>query len=120
MKVAIIGSRTLRPKFMDILNALNKLDDYKDPELIVSGGATGTDTQAELYAKELKIPLRVIKPDYEKFGRKAPLIRNKKIVDRVDAVVGFWDGISRGTKYTLDYANEQNKKVMIIKCDLPK
>jgi predicted Rossmann fold nucleotide-binding protein DprA/Smf involved in DNA uptake len=118
MKVAIIGSRTLHPKFMDILNALNKLDDYKDPELIVSGGATGADTQAELYAKELKIRLRVIKPDYAKFGRRAPLERNKKIVDAVDAIIGFWDGKSHGTAHTLNYAREQGKKVMVVKIEV--
>jgi len=44
----------------------------------------------------------------------APLVRNKLIVDECDCVLAFWDGSSRGTKFTLDYAKEKNKLIKII------
>ena len=44
---------------------------------------------------------------------KAPLIRNKEIVEIADYIISFWDGKSRGTKFTIDYAKKLNKKVKI-------
>jgi hypothetical protein len=99
---------------MDIMHALNKLLDYQDPDLIISGGATGVDTQAELYANSVEIPLLVLKPDYKNHGRSAPLVRNLQIVDRADAVIAFWNGTSRGTMFVINYAKKQGKRVMVI------
>ena len=28
--------------------------------------------------------------------------------------MAFWDGTSRGTKYTIDYAKEKNKPIKIV------
>lgn len=53
-------------------------------------------------------------PDYEKFDRQAPLIRNKLIVEECDCLLAFWDGQSRGTKFTLDYAKEKDKPFKIV------
>lgn len=36
-----------------------------------------------------------------------------QIMDNADVVLTFWDGKSTGTKYTLDYANKQQKTVYI-------
>ena len=36
------------------------------------------------------------------------------MVDMADAVLIVWDGVSRGTKYTLDYAKKQNKPILLI------
>ncbi len=107
MKVAIIGSRGLTVK---------DLETYLPPDTtgIVSGGAKGVDTCAEQYAKQNGIPLRVFLPEYEKYGRFAPLKRNIRIVDYADVVLAFWDGSSRGTKYAIDYAEEKGKTVRLI------
>ena len=53
-------------------------------------------------------------PDYDKYGKAAPLVRDRLIVDNSDCVLAFWDGKSRGTKYTLDYAREQGKPIKIV------
>jgi len=105
MKTAIIGSRNLKVKLAKYLP--------KDISLIVSGGARGIDTLAEDYADRNKIPKLIFLPDYEKYGKIAPLIRNKAIVDNANIVIAFWDGISRGTKFTIDYAKKQGKKVIM-------
>ena len=107
MKLLIIGSRTITD--FDLTNHIPE-----ETELIISGGAKGMDTVAERYADEHGIEKLIIKPQYEKFGRAAPIKRNEEMVDAADAVLAVWDGESRGTKYTLNYAKKKNKKIIEI------
>ncbi len=109
MKVAIVGSRGLK---VDIAQYLPK----KTTE-IITGGAKGVDTLAERYARENGIPFCVLKPEYRLLGAVAPLVRNEQIVDRADMVVAIWDGVSRGTRHAIAYAEKTNKplKVYIVK-----
>lgn len=100
MRLAIIGSRSCPP--IDIASYLPFV-----PDIIVSGGAKGADTYAKEYALERDIPIVEFLPDYGKYGRKAPLIRNIQIVDNSDFVLAFWNGTSRGTKFTIDYAEKR-------------
>lgn len=106
MKVAIIGSRSL----LD-LNIKNHIP--KKATLIITGGARGIDQLAENYADEKQIPKLVIKPEYKKYGRAAPLIRNKKIIENSNIVVIFWDGKSKGTQYAIKYAFSLGKQIVI-------
>lgn len=78
---------------------------------IISGGAVGVDSFAAEYAKGHCIELVEFLPEYDKYGRSAPLIRNKKIVDLCDEVFAFWDGKSRGTMHTVNYAKKLGKPV---------
>ena len=106
MKVAVIGSR-------NICNV--ELEKYIPAEAceIVSGGAKGVDKLAEDYAKAHGIPFTVFLPEYNRFGRGAPLKRNEQIVDYADTVIAFWDGKSRGTKYTIEYCRKVRKSVFV-------
>lgn len=100
MRLAIIGSRSCPP--IDIASYLPFV-----PDIIVSGGAKGADTYAKEYALENDIPIVEFLPDYGEYGRKAPLIRNIQIVDNSDFVLALWNGTSRGTKFTIDYAEKR-------------
>jgi len=68
---------------------------------IVSGGATGIDTLAEVYAERNRLRLTVFKPDYKSFGKRAPLVRNEEIIRYAQYVLAFWDGVSHGTAHTV-------------------
>lgn len=107
MTLAIIGSRTCPP--VDIEAQLKSI-----PDTIVSGGALGADTYAREFAKKKGLKLIEYFPDYDKYGRRAPLERNKLIVEECDCLLAFWDGKSRGTKFTIDYAKEMNKPITIV------
>ena len=107
MRLAIIGSRTCPP--VDITLYLPFV-----PDTIVSGGAKGADTYAKEYAIKNNIPIIEFLPDYRKYGRKAPLMRNLQIVDNCDFLLAFWDGVSRGTKFTIDYAERKGISHQII------
>ncbi len=106
MKIAVIGSRGLR------VDDLRKYLPENTTE-IVSGGAKGVDTSAKEYAEKNNIKLTEFLPEYEKYGRGAPLRRNLQIIGYADEVLAFWDGTSRGTKYVIDNCKKQNKKVSV-------
>lgn len=108
MKAAVIGSRRIE-------NA--NLDEYLPDGIdeIVSGGAVGIDTLAKDYARRHGLRLTEFLPDYEHYGRRAPLIRNEQIVDYADCVYAFWDGKSNGTRYVVRYARMQGKPCHVFK-----
>ncbi|MGN1412241.1 MAG: hypothetical protein ACI4WH_07035 [Oscillospiraceae bacterium] len=107
MVLAIIGSRSI-----------NNIDISKyipnNVEMIVSGGAYGVDTLAQLWAEKNHIPIKIYYPQYNKYGRNAPLVRNRLIVENSHEILAFWDGVSHGTMYTINYAKKLNKIVYII------
>ena len=107
MKLLIVGSRTIMN--FDLVGHVPA-----ETELIISGGATGMDTVAERYADAHGIEKLIIRPEYEKYGRAAPIKRNEIMVDMADAVLAVWDGESRGTKYTLGYARRMGKSIIEI------
>ena len=104
MKVAIIGSRTI---------SIENLEKYipEGTTEIISGGAKGVDTCAKLFAQNNKITYTEILPEYKKYGRAAPIIRNRQIVDSADLILAFWNGTSKGTKSVIDYCNKTGKEV---------
>ena len=106
MKVAIIGSRNL------VNVEISKYIPENTAE-IISGGARGINTLAEAWADKNGISKIIIKPEYEKFKRGAPLKRNEKIVELADVIIALWDGKSRGTKFTIDYAKKLKKEVKV-------
>ena len=106
MKVAIIGSRKLN---------VENLQDYlpEGTDEIVSGGARGIDTCARNYALKNDLKLTEFRPEYNKYGRGAPLKRNETIVNYADMVLAFWDGESRGTKFVINYCEKVGKECKI-------
>ena len=106
MKIAVVGSRNIT--ISDIGKYLSECDE------IVSGGAVGVDTCAAKYAERNGIKLTVFLPQYNKYGRAAPIMRNKEIVDYADRVIAFWDGRSRGTLSVIKYAQKTHKKCEVI------
>ena len=108
MKVAIVGSRSIAVTDMGMY--------ISDGDEIVSGGAIGVDSCAAEYAKENGLKLTVFLPQYERYGRAAPIVRNKKIVEYADKIIAFWDGKSKGTLSVIKYAEKTGKLCEIILC----
>ncbi|MBO5754734.1 MAG: hypothetical protein J6R89_01620 [Clostridia bacterium] len=108
MKLLIVGSRSIRD--FDLSPHVPE-----GVEVIISGGANGIDTLAEEYADRNRISKMILRPDYARYGKGAPLKRNEEMVRLADVVLVIWDGVSRGTKYTVDYAEKQGKKVILVK-----
>ena len=109
MKIAVVGSRDVT--VIDIGRYISDVDE------IVSGGAAGVDSCAAEYARAKGMKLTVFLPQYNRYGRAAPIVRNKEIVDYADKIVAFWNGRSKGTLSVIKYAKEVGKLCEIILCE---
>ena len=110
MKIAIVGSRNI---------VVDKIERYiSNCDEIVSGGAKGVDSCAATYAEKNGIKITVFLPQYERYGRAAPIMRNYEIVDYADKVIAFWDGLSKGTLSVIRYAEKIGKECEVILVDL--
>ncbi|MBE6567638.1 MAG: hypothetical protein E7657_03145 [Ruminococcaceae bacterium] len=107
MKLLIVGSRSI--KAFDLSPYVSK-----EVDTIISGGANGVDTLAEEYADKNRISKLIMRPAYARYGKGAPLKRNEEMVKLADAVLVIWDGKSRGTKYTADFAKKEGKEVTVV------
>lgn len=96
MKIVIAGSRTITD--MNILLYALKLSCYKitKQDEIVSGGARGVDFLGETYAIKNNIPLKVFKPDWNRYGKSAGVIRNYEMAKYCDKAVIIHNG-SKGS-----------------------
>lgn len=113
--LAIIGSREfndyeLLKKHIDTFVSDSKITITK----IVSGGAIGADKLGEEYAKENEIPIQIFYPNWNKYGKRAGILRNYDIIKSCDIVIAFWNGISKGTKHSIDISKKMGKKCIII------
>lgn len=112
MRIAVVGSRgyTDAEFIHKILNSVRSqiVDMIGDDDnmVIVSGGARGVDTIAENWAKSKGIQTLIFLPDWNQYGRKAGFIRNQDIVKNSDWVIAFWDGVSNGTRSSIELAKK--------------
>ena len=107
MKLLIVGSRSITD--FDLSPYITA-----DVDTVISGGANGIDSLAEKYADDHRISKYILRPRYDLYGRAAPLKRNEQMVDMADNVLVIWDGISKGTQYTLKYAKKNNKPIALV------
>lgn len=81
---------------------------------IVSGGSSGVDSLAARAAVKLGLALTEILPDYEHYGRSAPIKRNVEIIKKSDMLLAFWDMKSPGTRFVIAECLKQKKYIKVI------
>ena len=81
--------------------------------LFISGGCHGADALGERYAREHGYKIKRYPAEWEKYGRAAGPMRNRKMAEIADFIICFWDGKSRGTKTMIDFATEKGKPLKI-------
>ena len=110
MKCIIAGGRDF-----DDYNRLVKIMDKCPYEIteVVCGKARGADSLGELYAANRGYNINRFPADWDRWGKSAGYRRNKDMVDVADIVIAFWDGVSRGTKHTIDITKSSNKPCQV-------
>lgn len=113
MKLFIAGSRSITDFDLEPYIPVNT-------DTIISGGAEGIDAIAEKYADKKKISKIILQPEYKKYGRKAPIIRNRQMANACDEGLIIWDGKSSGTYNSMmELANAaKSYRVVVIKPDI--
>ena len=100
MNLLVCGSRTGFTK-EDVFKELNRLK--SKIEIVIHGGASGVDSFAEDWCIKNNVPSDVVRP--KDASKKIDyLFRNCIMIGKADTIVCFWNGSSKGTKFTYDYA----------------
>lgn len=111
MKVLVCGSRSWK-QADKIAVRLTQLPRGSE---IIHGAARGADVTAGSLARSLGIPEQSFPADWRGKGRSAGILRNLEMLDeKPDLVLAFWDGVSTGTKHTIDEAVARGIPVEII------
>ena len=114
MKVGIVGYR----KFIDydlFETTVKKWEEENGTiDVIVSGGAPGTDTMAKFYAEKHNKTFIVFPAEWKKYGRGAGPIRNKLIIENSDRLIAFLSPKSKGTQDSIKKAKKLNLKINVI------
>jgi SLOG family YspA-like protein len=113
MKILISGSRTVKDK-STVIRILN--EQIKPNDVLITGGAFGVDTIALEWASRNNIECKIIRP-IDKTKKIDYLFRNCVMVGMSDKLICFWNGVSRGTKFTLDQAQHYKLDCKIVRID---
>jgi len=82
--------------------------------VILSGGARGADQLGVRYAAARDLPVWSFSADWARYGRGAGPVRNAEMVRNADAVVVFWDGVSKGTAGLVRLARAAGLPVRVV------
>lgn len=114
MKLAIVGTHSIeetQENYALMRAAVFRTVNFEKIDQIVSGGALGIDTMAEMLAAEFDFPMKVYRAEWNKYGRSAGPRRNTFIVNHCDRLVAFPDIHSVGTRDSMKKAKAQKKLV---------
>ena len=114
LKVLVTGSRNITPDGEMKIESFIKY--LSSGTIVIHGGAQGVDSCIEKCCRAYGITTKVVRPLYND-KREYYLYRNAEMVGMCDIVYAFWDGKSRGTKFTIDYARLRGKVTHIVEIE---
>ena len=116
-RVVIAGSRS----FKDLGLMRAKCDSILTSKalthmvVIISGTAGGADRLGEEYGQERGFEVRRFPADWERYKKRAGIIRNQQMLDVADAVIVFWNGISPGSENMASIADAKGAPLRVIR-----
>ena len=112
MKAIICGGRDYN-EMIRLCHILDTAREWWNFSLIITGGARGADRLADMWARDRKIPTKVIPADWDTHRRSAGPIRNQLILDQgPDIVIAFKGGT--GTEHMITIARKAGVPVFIV------
>lgn len=116
-RVIIAGSRDFQDQKL-LYETMDKLLQNKrrrEKIVVICGMAKGADLMGARYAKDRGYKIRYFPAEWDKYGKKAGMIRNEEMAKNADALVAFWNSVSPGTKNMIETAAKYNLAVRIKK-----
>ncbi len=115
MVLSIIGGRSRFPSFREINQALKQAGiSVQEITGFVSGGAKGADQSGAKWARAQGISVREILPDYARYKKGAPLVRNKQIAKEAEICLAFPSAKSKGTYHCIKQFETLGKRVVVV------
>lgn len=117
-RICIAGSRTFNDYELaeeiltDFVNAYLKPD---TKVIIVSGNAKGADRIGEQLAENYGLDIEDYPARWDLHGRSAGYKRNVEMAEVSDAIIIFWNGISKGSKHMIDICQNKGKLLWVNK-----
>lgn len=113
IKLGFVGSREIQDQNAadTILYLVHNLYEI---ETVISGGANGPDKMGVRWARFNEIPFFEFYAEWDKYGKRAGLIRNGYIVNNINFLIAMWDGKSSGTHDTVTKAEKKGIPVILI------
>jgi hypothetical protein len=110
VRVLVCGSRD----WNDQARIAARIVQLPEGTVVLHGTARGADIIAARYAEGLGYEVEHWPADWEKYGKRAGIVRNIDMLGSgVDLVIAFWDGKSRGTKHTFTEARRRGITVEV-------
>lgn len=107
-RLIIAGTRTFNDYTMlrayCDMKLSRKIAEGEQIEIVSGACPSGADYLGEKYAAERGFSVRLFPADWQQYGRRAGAIRNRQMAQYGDALIAFWDGVSKGTKIMIDEA----------------
>ena len=113
-KIIIAGSRSFSDYSTFNMVCKDIFSQIKGFPIIISGDATGADQLGVKFAAENKIPVIHMPADWKLYGKRAGMIRNRKMLEIADRLIAFWDGASPGTANMIQIAKEKGIPVHVV------
>ncbi len=81
---------------------------------IISGCAKGADSLAIRYASDRGYSIQKFPADWDKYGKRAGILRNEQMANVATHLVAFWDGKSKGTSHMIQIASDKGMRVVVV------
>ena len=128
MIVVVTGSRSLtqHPNRLDIKGEFLTTVRFQHPDLVFHGGASGPDTWAAFAFPDIQKrfdprPAPARTPAQRLFDRNIEMIDTAILASDLTGggvhVVACWDGLSKGTKHAMNYAEEMGVPMTKVRID---
>lgn len=116
MRVIVAGSREINVTVEQL--SIIMIDSGFAPSMIISGNARGADKLGEDWAKLHDIQCEKYPANWDKYGKRAGLLRNEYMASKADALIALWDGNSRGTKHMIETMQKLKLPIFIWRSDV--
>lgn len=111
MKTIVAGSRTIT-NYDFVWSSIAACPWHNDITEIVSGAAQGVDKMGESYARaHPNIKIKRFPAQWDAFGKRAGVMRNKDMAEYSDGLILIWDGQSKGSKNMLSEAKKRGLRI---------